>query len=458
MSTVEKDLHAGRDTSRLANGSHWIRVRPTPTWASRQSSSRLFAGKQGFGYLGAVVVLLVVPYFYAHVWLVAPFLGAVGLVAGTASNRVHSMDVIVLALCLWFTESWLFHPQLGITTRIFIEGMLPFQYYLWTRLCLSERLLPKLQWVILLAGGFASLTLLLEAVRGKVLFADPQRYQWGGNSTEIFRAGGIFGGSPAAGVIFAALLLMLPLMFRGQLHRRVVRLALASMALALALTYARSGYVALVGGAMLLAVTLPFRRWVPAALVAFALSIPVFTVLTSPSTLNSIATTKLVNSGLLRIDTIVDRFSYFNLARPLLDDSTSHLLVGRGFDAFEAPGAEDPGMATNPTLIQRGGPHDDYMRAILEQGVIGLGLVLLWLGGSVAIGLRTLRRLPVGSDRRLLVAGLTAATFSYMLASCFHDLQHDIPDLSIAALITGILVTVCSFPSAESSDGGAPAT
>ncbi|MGO9958492.1 MAG: hypothetical protein ACLP50_21425, partial [Solirubrobacteraceae bacterium] len=71
---------------------------------------------------------------------------------------------------------------------------------------------------------------------------------------------------------------------------------------------------------------------------------------------------------------------------------------------------------------------------------------------------QTLRRLPVGSDRRLLVAGLTAATFSYMLASCFHDLQHDIPDLSIAALITGILVTVCSFPSAESSDGGAPAT
>ena len=90
--------------------------------------------------------------------------------------------------------------------------------------------------------------------------------------------------------------------------------------------------------------------------------------------------------------------------------------------------------------------------------MIGLGLILLWLGGSVRSGFGTLRRLPVGSDRRLLVAGLTAATFSYMLASCFHDLQHDIPDLSIAALITAILVTVCSFPAPEPDAGSAPST
>ncbi|MGO9961508.1 MAG: O-antigen ligase family protein [Solirubrobacteraceae bacterium] len=403
-----------------------------------------------------MLVLLVVPYFYAHVWLIAPFLGAAGLVAGTASNRVQPVDMIVLALCLWFTESWLFHPELGISTRLFIEGMLPFQYYLWTRLCLTERLLPKLQWLMLLGGGLASLTLLLEAVRGKVMFADPLRYQWGGNSTEIFRAGGIFGGSPAAGVILAALILMSAVMLRSRSHRRLVRLALASMLLALFLTFARSGYVALIGGAFMLAVTLPYQHWRRALLLAFAISIPIFAVVTSPGTLSSLETSKLISAGIIRSDTVADRFSFLKLAVPLLDDRTSHLLYGRGFDAFEATGAEDAGMASSPVLIVRGGPHDDYIRAILEQGVIGLGLILIWLGGSVLIGLRTVRRLPVGSDRRLLVAGLTAATFSYMLASFFHDLQHDIPDLSIAALITAILVTVCSFPAPEPDAGSAP--
>ena len=315
MSTVEKDLHAGRDTSRLANGSHPAAADGHRQPASLQTS-QLFASKQGAGYLAAVLVLLVVPYFYAHVWLIAPFLGAAGLVAGTASNRVQPVDMIVLALCLWFTESWLFHPELGISTRLFIEGMLPFQYYLWTRLCLTERLLPKLQWLMLLGGGLASLTLLLEAVRGKVMFADPLRYQWGGNSTEIFRAGGIFGGSPAAGVILAALILMSAVMLRSRSHRRLVRLALASMLLALFLTFARSGYVALIGGAFMLAVTLPYQHWRRALLLAFAISIPIFTV----SHLRNVELARDEQADQRRdhrSDTIVaDRFSFLKLAVP----------------------------------------------------------------------------------------------------------------------------------------------
>lgn len=400
--------------------------------------------RQGNGYLLAVGVALVVPYFYAHVWEIAPLAGGLGLVAGTARSRPRLVDLAVLTLALWLTASWLFHPQLGITTKIFVQGMLPFQFYLWTRLTLTERLLPKLQWLLLGGAALAALTVLLEAALHTVIFADPQRYQWAGDSSEVFRPGGIFGGSPPAGVALAILFLACAGMLRLP-QRRLVRISLGILLVALTATYARSAFVALAGGAIVVAALLPYRRWLPVVLTAFALSIPAFAVATSPSTLSSLTTSKLVSSGVIRSYSNSDRLSFYRLALPLVADNRQHLLFGRGFEALEAPGTEDAHVASDPLLIARGGPHNDYLRAVLEQGIVGLVLMLLWLGGTLTLGIRTVRALPAGSDRRLFVAGLTAAVAAYMLASLFHDMQHNIPDLSIAALVTGVLVSVCSF-------------
>jgi len=408
--------------------------------------------RHGNGYLLGLVVMLVVPYFYPHVWEIAPILALVGFVAGVAKTRLRMVDLAVGALAFWLTVSWLLHPELGITTKTFFESILPLQFYLWSRLTLTEQLLPKLQWVLLLATGVAALTVLYEAARHTVVFVDPQRYQWAGNTADVFRAGGVFGGSPPAGIALAVMILASIGLLRSPGRRRLVAAVLGVMFFAMVLTYARSALVAIAGGAILAALLLPYRHWGRVALVVWALAIPGYFLSTSPGTISSLDRSKLVNSGLLRTTSNNFRLSFYGLAFPLADDTTQHLLFGRGFEAFEAHGNFDVNMADAPLLIQRGGPHDDYLRAVLEQGMIGLIFLLVWLGGSVLIGIRTCLSLPKGSDQRLLIAGLTAGVAGYMLASFFHDLTHNVPDLSIAALITGILVSVCNFYSPVTPD------
>jgi O-antigen ligase len=134
-----------------------------------------------------------------------------------------------------------------------------------------------------------------------------------------------------------------------------------------------------------------------------------------------------------------------------MGDSRSHLLFGRGFDALEASAGEhDVSMAIHPGLwaIQHG-PNDDYLRAILEQGILGLALTVLWLGGSVLVGVSTCLRLPRGSHARVVLAGLTSATAAYIVAATGHDFAHNTADLSIAALMTGILVSASTMSIGE---------
>jgi O-antigen ligase len=133
-------------------------------------------------------------------------------------------------------------------------------------------------------------------------------------------------------------------------------------------------------------------------------------------------------------------------ALPLIADTPSHLLFGRGFDAFQATaGVHDSEMAATPTIwTVNGGPNDDYMRAVLEQGLLGLVALVAWVGGAILLGVRTSLRLPKRSDRRLIVAGLTAGTLCYAVALAGHDLTHNRLDLSFIALFAGILVSVCT--------------
>src|SRR5690348_13845240 len=67
-----------------------------PSWAAA-----LLAGpavfvwvtrRHGNGLLLAVAVILIVPHWYAHVWLIAPSVAALDLVVGLAHTRVRFVD------------------------------------------------------------------------------------------------------------------------------------------------------------------------------------------------------------------------------------------------------------------------------------------------------------------------------------------------------------------------------
>jgi O-antigen ligase len=103
-----------------------------------------------------------------------------------------------------------------------------------------------------------------------------------------------------------------------------------------------------------------------------------------------------------------------------------------------------------PDLLGSGGANDDYLTILIEQGVIGLALTLAWLVGSLWIGIRTCMRLPKYSSRRMLIAGFTAAVLGYAIAMTGHDASHDWPMLSMAAFVTGTLVSLCSLPGGAS--------
>ena len=401
--------------------------------------------RQGNGLLLAVLVILVVPYWYPHVWLIAPSLAALGLVAGVARPRLRAVDFAFFLLVGTFALSWLLHPELRIPAKSFAQGLLPLGFYIFARLTITESFLPRLQLLMCVAGGFAACTVLYEAARGTAVFVDPQTYQWSGTASAIFRAGGVFGGSPSAATILALVCLSSVSTYRG--HRLLAATAMTLMFAATVVTFDRAGFAAFVVGTVVFALLLPYTHWVRVAMVALAVSIPVVAVASSSSTLAALTTTRLVSEGVLRPATISGRVSLASGAFQVMADSPSHLLFGRGFDALEATAGEhDLSMAVQPQLWEvQHGPNDDYLRAILEQGILGLVLTLAWLGGAVLLGVRSCLRLPPRSHARVVLAGLTCATAGYLVAAAGHDFTHNVADLSVAALMTGMLVTASTM-------------
>jgi len=411
----------------------------------------LLPRSRGAGFLLAVGVLLVIPYWYAHVWLVAPIVVIIGLTAGRARTRFHPLDLVFAAVVLIFTASWLVHPELRIPLKHFEEGILPLGFYLWARLSLDQRTLPRLLLVMLVAGAAAAGTVLYETARGSSVFVDPLRYQWAGTLTNVFRAGGVFGGSPTAATVLAMVLLATIPVHRQ--HPKTARVLSALILAGVVVTLDRAGYLGLIVGALLFAILLPYRRWLPVAGLAVILLVAALVVTNLPSTTSSIAHSKLVTAGLVRSNTISYRESLLADAVHLIDDSTSHLLFGRGFDAFEAlSGRHDLHMAAATDLwIRQNGPNDDYVRALLEQGLVGLLAVVGWLLGSLALGLRACLRQPSGSASRMTLAALSAATVCFVVASTGHDMAHNVAALSMGALITGTLVSTALLPRVRSS-------
>src|SRR5436305_3048236 len=89
----------------------------------------VFLGHPRIGILAAIAITLAIPHSVSHVWLLPPMAIVLALLGGTVRPRLHTVDLVVIALvlCLWL--SWLINPQNGITTKTFLEGTLPFAPY-----------------------------------------------------------------------------------------------------------------------------------------------------------------------------------------------------------------------------------------------------------------------------------------------------------------------------------------
>jgi O-antigen ligase len=400
--------------------------------------------RPGVGLFAAIAVTLVVPHDVSHVWLAPPAAILGGLLAGGVRPRFRMLDVVIGALALWLTFSWMTHPENGITTKTFLQGVLPFVLYYGIRFTVDRRNFRTALWVVAIAGFIAGLSVLFDWATGTVHFSDPAFYQWA-DKKEIFRAGGIFGGSPAAGVGLALVLVACASLWRGSRRAKwFLGVAVAVLGWGLIIVYARAAWVGVALGLIAIVLLLPVRERRIRASIAVGLGaialLSLYFSFSGTSLSNRLATNQIYQQGIVRPGSAQGREEFLSLALPLVTDSREHFLFGRGFNAFQG-NFHDANAASTFVLVERGGPHDEYLRAFLEEGVVGFILEVAWIGGAIWLGVRTARRLPKRSSQRLLISTLTGSMVTFAGACFFHDWLHSPVTVALAALVTGLLVT-----------------
>jgi O-antigen ligase len=292
-----------------------------------------------------------------------------------------------------------------------------------------------------------------EFAQGSSIFRDPNSYYWSSNGgAAIFRPGGLFGSPPAAVTIMSMVALVaVPLVRQTTgVVRSLLRAAIAVMVGAGVITFTRAGWIGFGVGLLAYLVILRWRgsirlpRWLrilPVAAVVVLVALP------------TLSQTSWFQLGVQRKGTLAVRESYWTLAGRLIVDSPEHLLVGRGLNSLAAGARTQLGgvaasLAETPDLLSAGA-HNQYIRTLLEQGVAGLALVLLWLGGAVVVVMRRISTLPPA--RRPVVAGLAGASVSFLVVSIADTNLRDTVSFSIIALLTGLAITLCTTEWSETA-------
>jgi O-Antigen ligase len=326
--------------------------------------------RPGACFLAAVAVVIVVPHKASHVWLVPPLLVGLGVLVERPRWRPTMADLWFAGWFGWLLVRWLAHPGLQIGAREFAEMALALGFYLFARMSVTPSRVSSTLWWVLAAGTVGAVTVLVEWMLGHVIgvFNDPSQYQWAGGGGEIYRPGGVFGGSPAAAIALA--MILLSTLSLARTRPWLVRACQAVILFAIVVTWGRAGWVGLTGGAVVCALLLPYRR---KARVVYLLAVVAVAAFLAHG---SIQNSQAYQLGVIRPGSTTGRLTFLRQAWPLATDSYRHLIFGRGFRAFMHPefGAHDSATLENVLLLNRGGPHNDYMRTILEEGLVGLVL------------------------------------------------------------------------------------
>lgn len=407
------------------------------------------------GLIAGVVLILVIPYWYKK------GVSDLQLTAGLALLSVFTMvtlqrlklrltaiDVAVAGLFVAAWVDWWLRGENFAAAKTTANTVLPLVFYLAARL-LRGRAARVIMWVLVIAVTLASLTVFYEFAKGSPVFIPASGYDWNQTAaaqlTSIFRPGGVFGSPPAA-VLALAMAALVAIVLLGECSGRRRRLLLGCLALIVAagvLTFTRAGWIGFGVGLVVYVGMMWWRgrvrlpRWlavVPAAAVVFVIALP------------AVSHTSLFQFGVNRGGTFTYRESIWTASLPLVDDTVPHLMFGRGLNSLLTGqetrlGGINAGVAETPSLITDG-PQNQYVETLLEQGVLGIVLMAVWLGGALVVGVRGIGRVAV-SDRRL-VAGFTAATVCFLVESYVDSTFRQPNDLVIIAVLTGLLVSLCA--------------
>jgi O-antigen ligase len=407
------------------------------------------------GLLAGTMLVLLVPSSaailspQAGVVRVAVLLSLVGffvlVVRGDApSVRFALPDMFVAGLVLAAWASWAVRPNVPHAAQATLAAVLPAGFYVagrrfggpaWTRLAA----------VILVATAAASVTVLYEfLVAHRPIFSSQSSYYWNATGQAIFRPGGVFESPPAASTTLAMSTLIgasLLAIARGA-ARRCVWICLAVSLAALVATFTRAGLIAFAVGLVFYLTLLrpPGLARLTYVGIVLALAIGVFV-------LPRVTQTSWYQKGVLRRGDLAVRETYWAAAWPVIVNSPKHFLLGHGINSLDrdptAPNQlldPQPDIAVVPSLSTLS-PHSQYVRTLVEEGLLGLILFVGWLGTSLLETTKGAWVTAAGPSRAALAA-CAAAIVGFLIASYVADTLRETPCFALVAVVAGAGVTL----------------
>jgi hypothetical protein len=404
------------------------------------------------GLLLGLGLIILVPWWVtfgssvAKVGAVAPLLAAAGVLAPLfvlEHERPHIglVDLAFAAFLIAAGLSWVFiGPYTHNSITAFVLLFAPCGFYVAGR-SLDDSGWKAASWVLVIGGALTSLPLFYEAlVIRRPLFWSTTSYAWNAGPGGLFRPGGVFGGPPAAvNVLAMTTLCGLALLARStRAARRFIWPLLVVSAAGMVITFTRAGLIGFFIGVIVFV-----ALWRPAVLGRLAFGIAAVAVAFALIVLPQVGGKSWYREGITRTGTLANRQSRWALAWPLITNTPTHVVFGHGINSLLVghpsglSGEPQADLASVPILV-KDSPHSQYIRTLLEQGFIGLGLLLAWLLGSIGKAVGAVSR--ANADDRAVLAGCVAGIVSFMIVALADDNLRDPAGFTIVALLSGFVV------------------
>jgi len=228
-----------------------------------------------------------------------------------------------------------------------------------------------------------------------------------GGAQNIYRINALTGDPNHLGVMLCVpLLVLLPIYLNDRRANRRLGLLLGFLFIVQTLTLSRSAALGDIVGLCVLAPTiLPRLPRVRTLAIAVAVPLALFAVLYSSS---SFVRTVIASRTNVQGHGVQTHFEFYSLVKPAL---MPHPLFGRGYNTF----AVFYQFLTGKSDF---GPHSFWVATLVETGVVGLALYLVFLGWIIANAV--VMRRAEDPQRQLLGAGLTAALIGTVAANFFY--------------------------------------
>jgi O-antigen ligase len=389
------------------------------------------------GLLLGAALILVVPYWYtlgvpqAAVFRIAALLALASCLFASGWRPV-TVDLTVFLLAAVTFLGWLLRSDRSGLGPIVVNQLLPLGFYVSARVVPGVRV-PRVMLMIFAAGVAGALSVYYEAAVGHAFFVDEQSYSWNASDSTIFRAGGVYGSPPGAATVLAmSALCGLPFVRSAVGRRRALSVGcLALIVGGCIVTFTRASVIGL-GAGLLVYLWLSRSPLLRPSRVAVGAALVCCTVLL---VLPALEQSTLFQRGVVRPGNLAGRASYWRLAIPIAETSAANLSVGIGSARMLAArqgGSIPAELAAAPVLIDHG-THNQYVLALVEQGLVGLGALVAWLAATVLMGVKRIR---AGDPATAALVGSMIAFAVVLLAN--NAILHP-PSFSIAAMTSGLL-------------------